>query len=169
MLYDNGELLAAYALTAPPGLALTDPSGTVHAWWGDAPPVNGLVFTEGGMAVRWSATRFVVIERKPVGAAGFSGLVYSSRSFPVDAPGFAASLGVEGASTDWRPGASGGVPLLTDSSGAVLVTARRGPAAPTGPGSTRACSSGTTSRPSFLVIAVPREGGVSFENVAMLL
>lgn len=115
------------------GLALTDPSGTVHAWWGDAPPVNGLVFTEGGMAVRWSATRFVVIERKPVGAAGFSGLVYSSRSFPVDAPGFAASLGVEGASTDWRPGASGGVPLLTDSSGAVLVTARRGPAAPTGP------------------------------------
>jgi signal transduction histidine kinase len=121
---------ASHALAGSPpgsGLALTDPSGTVHAWWGDAPPINGLAFSPGGLAVRWSATRFVIVERKPVGAAGFSGLVYSSRSFPVDAPDFAGSLGVGGASADWRPAASGGVPLLTDRSGAVLVTARRGP------------------------------------------
>jgi signal transduction histidine kinase/HAMP domain-containing protein len=127
---------ASHALAgAPPGsgLALTDPSGNVHAWWGDAPPINGLTFSPGGMAVRWSTTRFVVVARKPVGAAGFSGLVYSSRSFPVDAPDFAASLGLGGASADWRPAASGGVPLLADSAGVVLVTARRGPPASTWP------------------------------------
>jgi signal transduction histidine kinase len=127
---------AGHALAgAPPGsgLALTDPAGTVLAWSGDAPPINGLAFSPAGLAVRWSATRFVAVLRKPVGAAGFSGLVYSSRSFPVDAPAFAAALGVGGASADWSPAASGGVSLLTDSTGAVLVTARRGPAAPTGP------------------------------------
>jgi len=121
---------AGQALAGAPsgsGLALTDPSGTVHAWWGDTPPIAGLAFSLGGMAVRWSATRFVVVERKTVGAGGFSGLVYSSRSFPVDAPDFARSLGVGAASLDWRPTAQDGSPLLTDRSGAVLVTARRGP------------------------------------------
>jgi signal transduction histidine kinase len=126
-----GQALAG----APPGsgLALTDAAGTVHAWWGDAPPIAGLEFSPANIAVRWSATRFVVVERKPVGAAGFSGLVFSSRSFPVAAPDFAGSLGLRGATADWRPAASGGAPLLTDASGVVQVTARRGPPASTWP------------------------------------
>jgi signal transduction histidine kinase len=129
---------AGHALaTAPPGagLALTDPSGNIHAWWGDAPPLGGLEFSSGGLAMRWSATRVVVVQRKPVGEGGFSGLVYSSRSFPVDAPDFARALGVSGASAAWRPTAQGGSPLLTDRSGAVLVAARRAAAPIEYPGS----------------------------------
>ena len=128
---------AGHALAnAPPGagLALTDPSGNVHAWWGDAPPLVGLEFSSGGIAVRWSATRLVVVQRKPVGDGGFSGLVYSSRSFPVEAPDFARALGVAGASAAWRPTAQGGSPLLTDSR-TVLVAARRAPAPVEYPGS----------------------------------
>src|SRR5439155_31705 len=97
---------AGHALAnAPPGagLALTDPSGNVHAWWGDAPPLVGLEFSSGGIAVRWSATRLVVVQRKPVGDGGFSGLVYSSRSFPVEAPDFARALGVAGAAAARGP------------------------------------------------------------------
>jgi len=74
---------AGHALAAAPpgsGLALTDPAGTVHAWWGDAPPISGLEFSPANVAVRWSATRFVVVERKPVGATGFSGLVWCQSS-----------------------------------------------------------------------------------------
>jgi len=129
---------AGHALAnAPPGsgLALTDPSGNIHAWWGDAPPLGGLEFSSGGLAVRWSATRVVVVQRKPVGEGGFSGLVYSSRSFPVDAPDFARALGVLGASATWRPAAQGGSPLLTDRSGAVLVAVRRAAAPIEYPGS----------------------------------
>ncbi|HEU5249182.1 MAG TPA: ATP-binding protein [Thermoanaerobaculia bacterium] len=118
---------AGQALTAAPsgaGLALTDPSGTVHAWWGDPPPLEGLVFSAADVAVRWSATRFSVVGRRRVGDGGFSGVVYSSQTFPVDPPDFARALRVSGASAGWRPVASGGAPLLVDSSGAVLVGAR---------------------------------------------
>jgi len=76
---------AGHALAqAPPGagLALTDPPGSVHAWWGDAPPLEGLVFSGNGIAVRWSATRLTVVGRRRVGDGGFSGLVYSSQTFP---------------------------------------------------------------------------------------
>ncbi len=120
-----GQALAG----APPasGLALTDPSGIVHAWWGDAPRLVGLFFSARGLAVRWSATRLVVVQRRAVGEGGFSGLVYASRSFPVEAPGFAAALGVSGASVSWQPAASGGSALLSDVSGGTLVAARRAP------------------------------------------
>lgn len=127
-----GQALAG----APPGagLALTDPSGTVHAWWGDAPPVELLAFSRDGLAVRWSATRLTAIQRQRVGDVGFSGLVYASQTFPVDAPDFARALGLSGAAASWRPAASGGPPLLTDSSGAALVAGRRsGSADPTAP------------------------------------
>jgi signal transduction histidine kinase/HAMP domain-containing protein len=112
---------------SPPGagLALTDPSGTVHAWWGDAPPLEGLVFSREGTAVRWSATRLTVVQRRRVGNGAFSGVVYSSQAFPIEAPDFARTLGVSGASAAWQPAASGGAPVLTDSSGAVLVVVRR--------------------------------------------
>jgi signal transduction histidine kinase/HAMP domain-containing protein len=111
---------------APPGagLALTDPTGTVHAWWGDPVPVEDLAFSAEGLAVRWAATRVTVVHRRHVGDGGFSGLVYSSQSFPVEAPDFAASLGLSGASESWRPAASGDATLLADSRGAVLVAAR---------------------------------------------
>ncbi|HEY6066217.1 MAG TPA: hypothetical protein VIY96_08680, partial [Thermoanaerobaculia bacterium] len=119
---------AGHALSgAPPGagLALTDPSGSVHAWWGEAPSLEGLVFTREGLAVRWSATRLAVVQRRRVGDGGFSGLVYSSQIFPIEAPDFARTLGLSGASAAWRPLAKGGPPLLTDSSGGVLVALRR--------------------------------------------
>jgi signal transduction histidine kinase/HAMP domain-containing protein len=119
---------AGHALAgAPPGagLALTDASGTVHAWWGDALPLEALVFSRDEISVRWSATRLTVVGRRRVGDGGFSGLVYSSQTFPVEAPDFARALGLSGASAAWRPLASGGPPLLTDSSGAVLVALRR--------------------------------------------
>ena len=122
---------AGHALSkAPPGagLSLTDPAGTVHAWWGDAPPLDDLLFSAEGLAVRWSATRVTLVQRKRVGDGGFSGVVYSSQSFPVDAPDFATSLGVSGASAAWRPaaaGASNTAPLLTAPRGAVVVAARR--------------------------------------------
>jgi len=119
---------AGHALAqAPPGagLALTDPPGSVHAWWGDAPPLEGLVFSGNGIAVRWSATRLTVVGRRRVGDGGFSGLVYSSQTFPVQAPDFARSLGLSGASAAWRPSARGAAPLLTDPSGTVLVALDR--------------------------------------------
>ena len=118
-----GQALAG----APPGagLALTDPPGTVHAWWGDAPPLEGLQFSASGIAVRWSATRLVVIQRRHIADGGFSGLVYASQSFPVEAPDFARALGLSGESTRWKPASAGGPPLLSDESGAVLVAARR--------------------------------------------
>jgi signal transduction histidine kinase len=120
---------AGQALAGAPagtGLALTDPAGAVHAWWGDPPSLDGLVFSADGLAVRWSAARLVVVWRKPVGEGGFSGLVYASRSFPVEAPDFARSLGLSGHSDPWQPAAQGGPALLTDSAGRVLVAARRG-------------------------------------------
>ena len=118
-----GQALAG----APPGtgLAMTDPGGTVHAWWGDPPSLDGLVFSANGLAVRWSAARLVVVWRKPIGEGGFSGLVYTSRYFPVEAPDFARSLGLSGRADSWQPAAQGGAALLTDSSGSVLVAARR--------------------------------------------
>ncbi|HSE64324.1 MAG TPA: ATP-binding protein [Thermoanaerobaculia bacterium] len=119
---------AGQALAGAPsgaGLALTDPSGTVHAWWGDAPPVERLAFSRDGLAMRWSATRLTAIQRQRVGDGGFSGLVYASQTFPIDAPDFARALGLSGAAESWSPAASGGTPLLTDSSGAVSVAARR--------------------------------------------
>ncbi|HEX9285802.1 MAG TPA: ATP-binding protein [Thermoanaerobaculia bacterium] len=128
-----GQALAGAPADA--GLALTDPSGAIHAWGGDAPQPAGLEFSPGGLAVRWSATRVIVVQRQPVGQGGFSGLVYSSRSFPVDAPDFARALGLSGASSAWRPAAHGGSPLLTDRSGAVLVTARHATAPIEFPGS----------------------------------
>ena len=118
-----GQALAG----APPGtgLALTDPAGSVHAWWGEPPSVEGLVFSPDGLAVRWSAARLVVVARKPIGEGGFSGLVYASRSLPVEAPDFARSLGLSGRSEPWQPAAQGAA-LLADASGSVLVAARRG-------------------------------------------
>ena len=124
---------AGQALAGAPagtGLALTDPAGAVHAWWGDPPSLEGLQFSAGGLAVRWSAARLVVVTRKPVGEGGFSGLVYASRSFPVDAPAFARALGLSGRSAPWEPTAQGGPALLTDAAGAVVVGARRGSVLP---------------------------------------
>ncbi|HLN80876.1 MAG TPA: hypothetical protein VK392_06760, partial [Thermoanaerobaculia bacterium] len=91
---------AGHSLASSPpgaGLALTDASGIVHAWWGDAPSPENLTFSPEGLAVRWSATRLTVVQRRRVGDGGFSGVVYASQSFPVDAPDFARALGLQGA------------------------------------------------------------------------
>jgi signal transduction histidine kinase/HAMP domain-containing protein len=98
----------------------------VHAWWGDPPSLEGLAFTPDGLAVRWSAARLVVVARKPIGEGGFSGLVYASRSLPVEAPDFARALGLSGRSERWQPAAQGGPALLAGAGGSVLVAARRG-------------------------------------------
>ena len=127
---------AGQALAGAPaatGLALTDPAGAVHAWWGDPPSLDGLAFSKDGLAVRWSAARLVVVWRKPVGEGGFSGLVYASRSFPVEAPDFARSLGLAGRSEPWQPAAQGTSALLADSAGDALVAARRSGVSPSSP------------------------------------
>jgi len=128
---------AGHALAGAPagtGLALTDPAGNVHAWWGDPPSPAGLTFSREGLAVGWSATRVAIVERKPVGEGGFSGVVYASRSFPVDAPDFARALGLSGASASWCPAAPGGAALFRAPTGAVLLSAVRSPAAAHEPG-----------------------------------
>jgi signal transduction histidine kinase len=111
---------------APPmsWLALTDPAGTVHAWWGEAP---ASVVVPGGtdpVVVDWSATTLTLVYRRALGSGGFSGLVSSARTLPVEAPEFARALGLSGDALGWQPVAARASPLLTASDGTVLVGAR---------------------------------------------
>ncbi|HKF44833.1 MAG TPA: hypothetical protein VKG01_17170, partial [Thermoanaerobaculia bacterium] len=117
---------------AAPGtwIALTDVDGTVHAWWGDAPAsLAGLVSAD-GIEARWSAMDLTLLYRRSVGQGRGASIIYGARTFPVEAPDFAAALGLTGNSLAWepsKPAANGGVGdrvLLRGASGQPLVQAR---------------------------------------------
>ncbi len=117
---------------APPRswIALTDPGGKVRAWWGDAPSsLTGLV-TSDGIGVEWSATTLTLAHRRPIGSPAASGVVYSARTLPAEAPDFGRALGLSGAGVRWMPVAEGAVVILRDTQGRPLVSLRAvGPAA----------------------------------------
>ncbi len=118
---------------APPGswLALTDPSGNVHAWWGEAPfPLPRLHSTD-GLAIRWSATSLLLVSRARVGEGGFSGLVYTAHSLPVEAPDFARALDLPASAQAWEPCASGPQVLWRDPRAGTVIAARQDPSAET--------------------------------------
>src|SRR6266508_4544261 len=84
-------------------IALADPLGAVHAWWGDAPAsLAGLVSAD-GFGARWSATALTLLYRRSIGDGGSAGIVYSARSFPVEAPDFGRALDLSGESLSWEP------------------------------------------------------------------
>ena len=89
-------------------IALADPLGTVHAWWGDAPAsLAGLVSAD-GFGARWSATALTLVYRRSIGEGRSAGIVYSARSFPVEAPDFGRALDLSGESLSWEPVAQTG-------------------------------------------------------------
>ena len=113
---------------AAPGswIALTDPAGAVHAWWGDAPAsLAGLAAA--GLDARWSATTMTLVHRRSIGEGRSSAIVYCARTLPAQAPEFAKSLGASGNALSWEPMAPrGGAVLLRDAAGRALVEARAG-------------------------------------------
>ena len=84
-------------------IALADPRGIAHAWWGDAPDQIPETQRPGTLAVRWSTTRFELLHWRVVGSGEFAGVICAARSLPAEAPGFARALGLEGLSLDWEP------------------------------------------------------------------
>lgn len=108
-------------------LALTDPTGSVEAWWGEAPATLELSGS-GKVSVEWSATTATLVYRRALGSGAFSGFVSCARVLPVDAPEFGRALSLSGASLDWEPVDGAGPPLLATQDGAILIGAR--PAAP---------------------------------------
>jgi signal transduction histidine kinase len=108
VVVDRPALFAAARLAlegAPAGcwIALTDPAGRVHAWWGEAPsPVPRLLAGEGFSAL-WSATTLSLVYRRSVGEGPAAGIVSAARVLPARAPDFAAALGVAGRAGSWRP------------------------------------------------------------------
>ncbi|MGH9365504.1 MAG: ATP-binding protein [Thermoanaerobaculia bacterium] len=118
---------------APPGswIALTDATGDVHAWWGDAPSSLAGLISADGLGAQWSATTLILLYRQTTAPRG-SGVVYAARILPVEAPDFGRALGVSGAGALWEPVGEGGqAVLLRDARGQPLIGARR---AKTGPG-----------------------------------
>lgn len=107
-------------------IALADPEGNAHAWWGDAPEQIPEILLPGALAVRWSTTRFELLHWRIVGSGAFAGVICAARSLPVEAPGFARALALEGSSLDWEPVAPArGTPtLLSSPEGAALLAGR---------------------------------------------
>src|SRR5207245_4381898 len=88
-------------------IALTDAAGNVHALWGEAPAsLAGFVASE-GIGTRWSATTLTLLHRRSVGTRE-PGVVYSARTFPVQAPDFGRALNLTGDALGWEPVAAGG-------------------------------------------------------------
>ena len=114
-------------------IALADPLGAVHAWWGDAPAsLAGLVSAD-GFGARWSATALTLLYRRSIGDGGSAGIVYSARSFPVEAPDFGRALDLSGESLSWEPVAqTGAAALVRDASGRIVVGGRRAATATAG-------------------------------------
>ncbi len=117
-------------------ITLADPRGNPQAWWGDAPSRIPQLRAPGTLEVRWSATRMELLHWSLAGKEPFAGVICAGRSLPVQAPDFARSLGLSGASADWEPVApEGQAPLLLDAAGRVPLLAGRLadlPAAPDG-------------------------------------
>jgi signal transduction histidine kinase len=115
-------------IDASPGtwIALADPRGNVHAWWGDAPAQLVEAPPSGTLGVRWWATRLEVLHCRVAGSGPFTSIICAARSVPVDAPGFGRALGLRSEALDWEPVAAGrGMPVLTSASGKVVLAARR--------------------------------------------
>jgi len=110
---------------AAPGswIALTDPAGNVHAWWGETPSPFPRLSAD-GLSVRWSAMSLALLWRASVGEGGFSGLVYTGRSLPVQAPDFARALGVSGPARSWEPVSEGSSVLWQEYPPGVMIAAR---------------------------------------------
>jgi signal transduction histidine kinase len=107
-------------------IALADPSGNVHAWWGDAPAAVVDVRPTGTLAVRWSATRLELLRWRIQGEGDFAAVICAGRSLPAEAPAFGAALGLSGRELAWAPAAPGagrGV-LLRGADGRPLLSAR---------------------------------------------
>ena len=113
---------------APAGswIALTDPAGIAHAWWGDAPASLAQLQGRQGLSTRWSATTLTLLVRLPLPGSPQSGIVYAARSLPVEAPDFARALDVSGDAGSWAPAAVGGASaaVLSDDRGQPLVYLR---------------------------------------------
>jgi signal transduction histidine kinase/HAMP domain-containing protein len=113
---------------APAGswIALADPGGNVHAWWGDAPAVLLEIRAAGTLAARWSATRLELLHWRAQGQGDFAAVICAARSLPVEAPAFGAGLGLTGRNLAWAPAAPGdsGDVLLRAQDGMPLVVAR---------------------------------------------
>lgn len=108
IVVDRAALFAAARQViegAPPGcwIALTDRSGSVHAWWGEAPSPVPRPLSADGFSALWSATSLTLVYRRSVGTGTQEGVVSAARSFPVRAPEFGASLGLAGEAAAWRP------------------------------------------------------------------
>lgn len=119
---------------APPGswIALSDPAGTAHAWWGDAPSSLSGLLDRDGSGVRWSATTLTLLVRRTIPGQPQAGIVYAARTLPVEAPDFGRALGLRGRALDWVPVAPARsaqvpalpVPTLLDADGKALVSLR---------------------------------------------
>ena len=107
-------------------IALADPQGKAHAWWGDAPEQIPETRRPGTLAVRWSTTRFELLHWRVVGSGAFAGIICAGRSLPAEAPDFARALDLEGLSLDWEPASPGlgGPTLLATSQGEALIAGR---------------------------------------------
>ncbi len=115
---------------APAGswIALTDPAGTAHAWWGDAPASLAAFPDSDGLRVRWATTTMTLIVRRSLGGHPQSGIVYVARAFPLEPQDFRRALGLEGDVGGWEPAAAAGgrVPAVVgDEAGRPLVGLRR--------------------------------------------
>ena len=107
-------------------IALADPQGKAHAWWGDAPELIPETRRPGTLAVRWATTRFELLHWRVVGSGAFAGVICAGRSLPAEAPEFARAIGLEGPSLDWEPASPGpgGPTLLATPGGEALVAVR---------------------------------------------
>ncbi len=114
---------------AAPGswIALADPSGTVLAWWGEAPTRMPSAPRAGALTVRWSATRMELAHWRVAGGGVYYGLVCAARSLPLSAPDFGEALALTGSATRWEPvsPAEGRTVLLAGPGGAPLVAGRQ--------------------------------------------
>lgn len=128
---------------APSGswLALADASGTAHAWWGDAPASFTGLLDQDGMGIRWTATTMTLIVRRSIPGQPQSGVVFSARALPVEAPEFARALGLRALALHWAPAAADArdpSPVLRDSEGRALMALRHSDtAAPSRPSGAR--------------------------------
>ncbi len=138
VVVDRADLFAAarQAIEAAPAgcwIALTDRSGEVHAWWGEAPSPVARPLDADGFSTLWSATTLTLVYRHTVGTGVLAGAVLAARSFPASAPEFGTAMGLTGRHAAWRPvGRAEALPLWRQGEavvGAIPVDSRT-PAVP---------------------------------------
>jgi signal transduction histidine kinase len=132
---DRMALFAATKQTlegAPPGcwIALSDRTGNVHAWWGDAPSPVPRAIAADGFSALWSATSLTLVYRRTIEPGATGGVVSVARTFPLRAPEFAAALGLAGTAAAWRPVGFPGSPPLFQRPSAFVGAVATGAATP---------------------------------------